>query len=120
MQTYLFKCVLAKEVTIIPGKMKGTFTTLRIKDIQEIDSRMATIRDSAKNTQQGLSNEESILALSYAWTHAAGRPLGTSPADREAKIRDMGSLFIESASTARVRFDTLLRISMNDPGIVKK
>ena len=118
--TYLFKGVLAKEVTIIPGRMKGTFTTLRIKEIQEIDARMSEIRNEGKNTQQGWANEESIIALAYSWTHAAGRPLGLTATEREKKIRDMGALFIETASTARTRLDTLLRICMNDSATIKK
>ena len=118
--TYLFKGILAKEVSIIPGKMKGVFTTLRIKEIQEIDMKMAKLRDEAKHTAQGIANEEALVTLSYAWTHASGRPLGATPDEREKKIRDMGSLFIQAASDARVKFDTLLKLALNDGATVKK
>lgn len=120
LKTYLFKGVLSKEIAIVKGMLKGVFRTSRINELQELDIKMAKIRDEAKHTPQGLANEEAIYALSYAWTHADGKPLGVTPEDREKKIRDMGSLFIERASTARVRFETLLKIAMNERGVLKK
>jgi len=117
---YLFKGALSKVIEIVPGLMKGSFQTLSIGDLQKIDVRMAKIRDEAEHTPRGLENEEAVIALSYAWTHAEDRPLGDDATSREKKIRLMGSLFIERASSARVKFDTLLKIVMGERGLLKK
>lgn len=117
---YLFKGSISKELSIVPKLMKGTFKTLKIEDLQKVDSRMAKIRDQAGFTNQGLANEESIIALSYSWTHADGKPLGDTAEAREEKIRKMGALFVQAASTVRIRFDTLIQIAMNEGGILKK
>lgn len=120
LRNYILKGKLTKEVTIIPGLIMGTFQTLRISDLQDIDKRMAQVRDASDLTSKGIENEEALIALSFAWTHADGKALGASPEDREKKIRQMGALFIEKASTARINYDTLVRLSMQERGLVKK
>ena len=119
-KNYILKGRIAKEVSLVNGIMKGTMQTLRIEDLQEIDARMADIRENSKLTSKGIENEEAIIALSYAWTHADGKDLGKTAQDREAKIRKMGSLFIERASGARVSFDTLIRLVMQERDLLKK
>jgi hypothetical protein len=120
LKTYLFKGQLVLEVNLVPGIMKGVLQTLRIVDLQEVDERMAAIRDQAKFTAKGLENEEAIIALSYAWTHVDGRPLGATPEEREERIRKMGTLFIERASSARIQMDTLVRLALQEKGLLKK
>lgn len=119
-RNYILKGRISKEVVLVTGIMKGTLQTLRIEDLQSIDERMAVIRDQSKFTPKGLENEEAIIVLSYSWTHADGKSLGENPESREAKIRKMGSLFVERASSARVSFDTLVRLVMQERGLVKK
>jgi hypothetical protein len=119
-KNYILKGKISKEVILVTGVMKGTLQTLRIEDLQNIDLRMASIRDESKFTPKGLENEEAIIVLSYAWTHADGKSLGETPESRESKIRKMGSLFVERASSARVSFDTLVRLVMQERGLVKK
>lgn len=119
-RNYILKGRMSKEIALVPGLMRGTLQTLRIEDLQNIDARMASIRDSSKFTVKGIENEEAIIALAHAWTHADGKPLGDSPASREEKIRKMGSLFVERASNARVNFDALVRFVMQERGLIKK
>lgn len=120
LKNYLFKGQMSLDVSLVPGIMRGAVQTLRIDDLQEIDARMAEVRDQAKFTSKGLENEEAIIALSYAWTHADGKPLGTTPAERETRIRKMGTLFIERASSARIQVDTLIRLALQEKGLLKK
>lgn len=120
LKNYILKGRISKEVCIVNGVVKGTLQSLKIDDLQAIDIRMAQVRDKGQYTVKGLENEEAIIALSYAWTHADGKPLGDTPDKRETVIRKMGSLFIERASNARVSFDTLIRLAMQERGLVKK
>jgi hypothetical protein len=119
LRKYLFKGTLSKEMKI-NKLMKGTFQSLRTSDLQEIDKRMAKIRSESKFTSQGISNEEAVINLAFAWTHADGKPLGENPEDREKKIRQMGSSFVASASEARINFETLIKIALHSIDSVKK
>lgn len=117
---YVFKGTLSKEVTIVPGILKGTLRTITGAELQAIDEKMAKVRDLGKFTPKGLENEEAIFTLSCSWTHADGRELGKTPEDREVKIRQMGMLVLEQASTARTNFDTLIRLIIRDQQLLKK
>jgi hypothetical protein len=117
---YLFKGRLSKEMVLVPNLMKGVITTLKAADLQEIDLRMSQIKNEAKFTSSGLENENAIVTLSYAWTHADGKSLGADSDEREKRIRQMGALFVERAARARMNFDTLLRLMMQEKDILKK
>lgn len=119
LREYILKGRVSKEVSIGAG-FKGTFQTLRIDELQEIDEKMAAARDKSNLTAKGIENEEAIHALAYSWTHVDGRPLGQTPDDRALKIRKMGSIFVEKASTARVNLDSLIRFSLQEHDVIKK
>lgn len=120
LHNYLFKGTITKQVSIIPGLSKGTFRTLSVTQLAEIDERMADIRNQGKKTTQGLANEEALITLSYAWVSFGDKPLGRTPEQREAVIRHMGVMLIERAAQAWQDFCTLLRIRLKEEGVVKK
>jgi hypothetical protein len=121
---YIFKGRVAKEVTIIPGYMKGTLQTLTTKESGTIDEQMAKVQLSMKLTPQGYDNERAIYTLSYAWTHAQNknemRMLGTKPEEREETIRGMGGHTVDLACEANVQLNWLLKYAMREKGFLKK
>lgn len=119
-RNYIFRGQISKDIEVVKGMMTVKLKTLRGEELQEIDSRMAKIRDDGKHTARGLENEEAMVTLSYAWTHADGKELGLTPADREPKIRKMGAMFLERTANARQALDTLLRLVLQDRDAVKK
>lgn len=121
LKTYIFKGSLKKEVIIAPAlELKGVFQTLSTEQWQEIDKKMAAIRNDSKLTSAGIANENSILFLAYAWLEISGKSLGHSPEEREANIRKMGGTFVEGVSEAFNNYTTLVKIALNDKGLVKK
>ena len=121
LKTYIFKGSLKKEVIIVPALgLKGTFQTLSTDQWQAIDKKMAAIRNDSTLTSSGVANENSILFLAYAWLEIGGKSLGHSPEEREVNIRKMGGTFVEGVSEAFNNYTTLVKIALNDKGLVKK
>jgi hypothetical protein len=119
LKNYLFKGSLAKEMRV-NKLMSGTFQSLRTEDLQEIDKKMSKIKEAGEFTSQGITNEEAVITLSYAWTHVDGKPLGLKPEERESKIRRMGGTFVSNAAEARINYETLIKILLNDIATIKK
>jgi hypothetical protein len=119
---YIFKGVLSKEVTIVPGLLKGTFRTLTPTEIMEIDKREASFRDEGKYTIDGVSNQRALVTLSYSWVAAAGKPLSgqNEPAVREKHIRRLGVHIVDAAVSANTDFNALVRLVLQERAFVKK
>lgn len=120
-RNYIFKGVLRKEIMVVRSiGIKATFQTLNTAQMQEIDKKMSVIRAGSDYTSTGIGNENSILTLSYGWLEAAGKSLGATPAEREVHIRQMAALFVEQASEAFTNYNVLVKIALQDKGLVKK
>ncbi len=120
-RNYIFRGVLRKEITVVKSiGMKATFQTLNTSQMQDIDKRMSAIRSGIDYTSTGTGNENSIITLSYGWLEAAGKSLGSTPTEREDRIRQMAALFVEQASEVFTNYNVLVKIALQDKGLVKK
>lgn len=119
---YIFKGRLTKEVNIITGVVKGTFQTLTPDEHMEIDARTAEYRENSKYTSEGVSNQSSLVRLSYLWLAANGKPLSASndPKTREKFIRKMGTHLVDAASVKYNELDMLLKLALKEKDFVKK
>lgn len=128
---YLLKGSVRKEITIIPGMLKGVFRTLSTAEFQDIDEVMREKTAEAKQTSSGLENERTILTLakvwigiqqkkpSEAWT-GTPRMFAKEESDREQSIRKMGAMTIQYASEAWVNYNTVLKIAFEEEQLLKK
>lgn len=121
-KAYIFKGVLSKEVELIPGVVKGTFKTITPEQFMEIDERMYQYQNEMKFTQMGIDNHRAILNLSYAWTHADGKPLSSTDdaKKREGIIRKMGAHLVDAATNRMNDFNYLVRLVLQEKNFIKK
>lgn len=119
-KNYIFMGRLTKEVIVIPDLMKCTFQTLTPVETMAIDARMAKFREKEKFTQDGYTNEQTIITLSYVWTHSEGKPMGSSPEHREQRIRQFAVHVIDAVTAAHTDFNFLVKASLEERSFLKK
>jgi hypothetical protein len=128
---YILKGSVNKQVTLVPGMLRGVFRTLSTAELQDIDEQMRIITAKESLTTSGLDNERALLILSKAWVGiqqkkrsepwtGGPRPFGKTPEERADAIRKMGAMVIQYASESWTNFNTLLKIVFEEESVLKK
>lgn len=123
LEKYIFQGSFSKDVVIVKTDkltLRGTFRTHTPTDSQQVDEDYAKVIALKKHTEEGLQNEKGLLNLSAVWTHANGKPIGKNGEDRLARMRNMGAFIVENASRANSDFQLLLKIALEEGGLLKK
>lgn len=123
LEKYIFQGSFSKDVLIIKTEkltLRGTFRTHTPSDSLQVDEDYAKVIANKKHTEEGLQNEKGLLTLSTVWTHANGKPIGKDAADRLSRMRNMGAFIVENASRANSDFQLLLKIALEEGGLLKK
>lgn len=121
----IFKSSVTKELTVVPGFLRGCFRTLTAEDVGSIDEEMsAFVKANPDLLPQAVANERAKVLLSWAWISAGAenelRSLGASPKDRRVTLNKMSATIVEEAAKTWSTFDNYMRLSLRSKTVLKK